>query len=263
MLVDTHAHLHFRDYNAARPDHKHDVPELDEVLANAKKAGVDTIITVGTDEADSYAAVELSRRYHHIYATVGLHPHDTKDPLKDAEAFKKLAGDPKVVAIGECGLDYFRNHSTKEDQEQMFRVQIELALAVEKPMVWHVRDAFDDFFRIVDEYDGLKGIVHCFTSNRSNAQKAIDRGFLIALNGIMTFTKDEEQLAAAKIIPLESLVLETDCPFLAPTPHRGKPNQPSYLSDTAEFLAQLRGESFEELSEATSHNALRLFKIAA
>jgi TatD DNase family protein len=261
-LIDTHAHIHFRDYASARPDSKHPLPELDEVLANAKAAGVETIITVGTDEEDSQGAVDMAHEYDHVYATVGLHPHDGRLPLKDEAHFRELAHDPRVVAIGECGLDYSSDHVSKADQEKAFRYQIELAGEAGKPMVWHVRDAFDDFFKVVDDYPGINGIVHCFTSDRFNMQKAVDRGFLIALNGIMTFTKDEEQLAAAKAIPLNSLVLETDCPFLAPAPHRGKPNQPSYLRDTAEFLARLRGESLGELSEATTANALRLFNIA-
>ncbi len=252
MLIDTHAHLHFRD---AYKDN------LDQVLANAKAVGVETIINVGVDEADSYAAVELAKKYDHIYATVGLHPHDAKERLKDVEGFKKLAQDSKVVAIGECGLDYFRNLSPKAEQEEIFRQQIELALEIGKPMVWHVRDAFDDFFRIVDDYSGLKGIVHCFTSNRADMQKAVDRGFLVALNGIMTFTKDPNQLEAAKALPLDHLVLETDCPFLTPAPHRGKPNEPAFVKLTAEFLAKLRGESYDELASVTTANAKRLLGI--
>lgn len=251
MLVDTHAHIHFDDYSNS-----------DEILAAAKTAGVEKIVTVGVDAADSAKAVEFAQVHNSVYATVGLHPHDAKHGDGAAqELLIKLASQPKVVAIGECGLDFYRNLSSREEQEKTFRFQIELAQKNDLPMVWHVRDAFEEFFEIVDEYPGLKGIVHCFTSNRANMEKAVQRGFLVALNGIMTFTKDESQLEAAKNLPLTNLVLETDCPFLTPVPLRGKPNQPAYIKFTAEFLAKLRGESFEELAEASSSNACRLLRL--
>ncbi|HSX47929.1 MAG TPA: TatD family hydrolase [Candidatus Nanoarchaeia archaeon] len=249
MLVDTHAHIHFDDFS-------------DDVLSAAKAAGVEKIVTIGVDAADSAKAVEFAQAHDNVYATVGLHPHDAKHGNEAAQAqLSKLAGESKVVAIGECGLDFYRNLSDKHSQEKTFRYQIELAQKNNLPMVWHVRDAFDEFFKIVDEYSGLRGIVHCFTSNRANMEKAIERGFMVALNGIMTFTRDESQLNAAKNLPLSNLVLETDCPFLTPVPLRGKPNQPAYIKFTAEFLAKLRAESFEELAEASSSNAVRLLRL--
>ncbi len=247
MLVDTHAHLHFRDDYSER---------LDDVLASARTAGVDKIVSVGTGVEDSRAAIELASRYDQLYATVGLHPHEANQGRAAFEELAALAAQPKVVAIGEAGLDYYYNHSSKADQEAAFRFQIELALQHGLPMVWHVRDAFDDFFRIIDDYPSVRGIVHCFTSTTENMRKATDRGFYIALNGIMTFIKDPTQLEMAKAVPLDRLVLETDCPFLTPSPHRGKPNEPAYIKLTAEFLADLRGERFEELSAATSQNAI-------
>lgn len=252
MLVDTHAHIHFGDLSG----------RLDAVLANAKAAGVDRIVTVGVDAEDSTAAIALAKRYEQVYATVGLHPHDAKHGDAAAEQkLAELAADPKVVAIGECGLDFFKNFSDKPDQEKTFRYQIELALKLDKPMVWHVREAFDEFFAIVDEYPGIRGIVHCFTSNSANMQKAVDRGFMVALNGIMTFTKDDSQLEAAKLLPLDNLVLETDCPYLTPAPKRGQVNEPANVKLVAEFLANLRGESFQELSESSSQNAARLLRL--
>jgi TatD DNase family protein len=249
MLVDTHAHLHFDERYA---------DQLDAVLARAKTEGVGKIVTVGVNATDSAAAVELAGEYDQVWATVGLHPHEAKEGKAALEAISELVTKPKVVAIGECGLDYFYNHSDKADQEAAFRFQIELAQRHNLPMVWHVRDAFDDFFRIIDDYSNVQGIVHSFTSTRANLDKALEHGFLIALNGIMTFTKDTEQLEAAKAVPLNRLVLETDCPFLTPVPHRGQPNEPAYIKFTAEFLAKLRGESVEQLSAATSYNAVKL-----
>ena len=253
MLIDTHAHIHFDDY-AAR---------LDEVLANAEAAGVERIVTVGVTATDSVKAAALAEKHDHVYATVGHHPHDAKALDAAAEQqLRKLAKHPKVVAVGECGLDYFRDLSPRGDQEAAFRFQIELALENDLPMVWHVRDAFDQFFEIVDQYDGLRGIVHCFTSSRANMEKAVARGFLVALNGIMTFTKDRSQLEAAKHLPLDHMALETDCPFLTPVPKRGQVNEPANVKLVAEFLADLRGESFEALSKTTSLNAQRLLKLA-
>lgn len=251
MLVDTHAHIHFPE------------TELAPVLRRAAEAGVDRIICVGVNPEDSAQAIALASRHDHIYATVGLHPHDAKDGAAARKTLAQLAAQPKVVAIGECGLDYYRNLSPAADQESMFRFQIELALGHGLPMVWHVRDAFDDFFRIVDDYGDLRGVVHCFTSNRANMEKAVERGFMVALNGIMTFTRDQSQLEAARALPLANLVLETDCPFLTPVPLRGQPNEPAYLKLTAQFLAELRQEDFSQLAAATSANAERLFGLIA
>lgn len=251
MLVDTHAHLHFDDYAA----------QIDQVLEAAQKAGVNKILTVGVDEQDSAKAVGFAQEYENVWATVGLHPHDAKNGQPAMEVIAELAQSAKVVAIGECGLDYYRNLSDKDDQLTAFRFQIELALKLNKPLVFHVREAFDDFFKILDSYQGVRGVVHSFTSDRANMEKAVERGLYIALNGIMTFTKDDLQLEAAKAVPLEKLLLETDCPFLAPMPLRGKVNEPANLKLTAQFLASLRGEEIEELSAATTANAEKLFSI--
>ncbi len=271
MLVDTHAHLHHQGLNE----------RVDEAVQAARDAGVGTIINVGVTASDSRQCVELVEKFDNMYATVGLHPHDAEFDHPDTalKTLDELASHPKVVAIGECGLDYFNpNQDPERDpaalrrrQEPVFRAQIELALKHNLPMVWHIRpstgsgdsgggakDAFDDFFEIIDQYPGIRGIVHCFTSTRAHMDKAVDRGFLIALNGIMTFTKDPDQTEMARAVPLDNLVLETDCPFLAPVPMRGKTNEPAFLKLTADFLAQLRGESLEDLARATSANASTL-----
>ena len=177
------------------------------------------------------------------------------------ETVKTLATNPKVVAIGECGLDYYYNHSSKEDQLAAFKFQIELAQHAGKPLIFHVREAFDDFFEVVDSYQNLSGVVHCFTADITTMNKVLERGFYIAFNGIMTFTKDQSQLEAAKACPIDKMLLETDCPFLTPAPHRGQRNEPANIKVIAEFLADLRGESFEQLSTATTKNAETLFRI--
>ncbi len=250
MLIDTHAHVHQANFT----------DDLDEVLERAKTAGVGQMLAVGVNAADSVAAVEFAHRHDHVSATIGLHPHDAAaDDVTSALAtLAKLADDSRVVAVGECGLDYSRD-SRRVEQEPLFRAQIELALAKNLPMVWHVRDAFNDFFKIVDSYQDLRGVVHCFTADEVTLKGALQRGFFVAFNGIMTFTKDESQLAAAKACPLDRLLLETDCPYLSPVPKRGQRNEPANVRLVAEFLARLRGQSLEELASATTANAERLF----
>jgi TatD DNase family protein len=261
MLIDTHAHIHFDEFrDEALPDGQFG-DALDEVLNAAHDAGVDKIICVGVNEVDSGQAIALAKAYEHIWATSGLHPHEADSGYEALEEVARLANLDKVVAIGECGLDYFKSETTKEDQERVLRFQIELGLELDLPMVFHVRDAFDDFFRLIDEYEGVRGVVHSFTAGTSELHGALERGFYIALNGIMTFTKDERQLEAAKIVPSDRLVIETDTPFLAPVPLRGRRNEPANLAVTAKFLAELRGEAYEDLADSTTTNAETLFGI--
>ncbi|HEX3082721.1 MAG TPA: TatD family hydrolase [Candidatus Saccharimonadia bacterium] len=251
MLIDTHAHIHFEEFR----------PELDDVLTRAHEAGVGKIMTVGCNDTDSAQAVAVARAYDNVWATVGLHPHDADRGYEALEEVARLAEFEKVVAIGECGLDNFRSETSAEDQERALRFQIELGLERGLPMVFHVRDAFPEFFAILDEYEGVRGLVHCFTAGTKELEGSLARGLSIALNGIMTFTKDEHQLEAARRVPLDRLVLETDCPFLAPVPLRGKRNEPANIAHTAAFLAKLRGEALEDLEATTSRNAERLFGI--
>ncbi len=253
-LVDTHCHIHFGDYGL----------NPDEVIESAKLVGVNRLLCVGCTLEDSQGAVEFAQNRDNCWATIGLHPHEgavyagDKQALKD---FESLATKPKVVAIGETGLDYYYNHSPKDKQRELFEFQLHIAQKYNLPLIFHVRDAFDDFFAILSHFEGIRGVVHSFTANRTVLDKILQKGLYIGLNGIMTFTKDEEQLEAAKAVPLKNLLLETDAPFLTPRPYRGTICQPKHVRVVSEFLADLRSETLEELSAATTQNAKTLFGI--
>lgn len=251
MLIDTHCHIHSADYQL----------DPEEVIERAKVAGVEQLVCVGTDVVDSVRAVEFVAEREGCFASVGLHPHDAK--LSDIEQQKlaPMATSDKVVAIGECGLDYFYNHSPKEDQIKALEFQMGLALENKLPMIFHVREAFDDFWPIFDAHPNLTGIIHSFSAGRAELDQVLQRGLYVGLNGIMVFTKNEDQLEAASRVPLDRLLLETDSPFLTPPPFRGKINQPKHVEIVARFLSELRGESFSELARATTENAKLLLKI--
>jgi TatD DNase family protein len=253
-LFDTHCHIQFADYPL----------ETSSVLAAAETMGVTRLIAVGCALQDSQAAVEFATRHENVWASVGLHPHEGARYVHDHHAlqqFRDLVAKNKVVAIGETGLDYYYEHSPKKDQINLLRFQLDLATEHNLPLIFHVRDAFKDFWPIFDDYKGLNGVIHSFTSNIADLEQILSRGLLVGLNGIMTFTKDIGQLEAAKTIPLQNLVLETDAPFLTPVPFRGKICEPKHVRNVGEFLADLRGESLEILAKATTNNAKRLFGI--
>jgi TatD DNase family protein len=251
MLIDTHSHIHFDEF-------AHD---LDDLLDRAHARGVDKMLCVGVNDTDSAQAVAVARAFQNLYSTVGLHPHDADRGYEGLEEIARLADFESVVGIGECGLDYYRSETTKDEQERALRFQIELAIEKGLPLVFHVRDAFEDFWRITDDYPESRGVVHCFTAGVPELEGSLRRGYFIALNGIMTFTKDQRQLDAARLVPLDRLLLETDCPFLTPVPLRGTRNEPANIALTAEFLANLRGEALEDLATQTSRNAEKLFRI--
>lgn len=262
-LVDTHCHIQ----NAGQADGMWaKQPELlpKQLIANANEAGVSQLICVGCTAEDSQAAIELAAQEPSCWASVGIHPHEAKDYVGQTarlKSFASLVSSPKVVAIGEAGLDYFYNHSSKADQLKILRFQLELAQKHNLPMIFHVREAFDDFWPVFDEFAGLTGVLHSFTANEAVLQQALSRGLYIGLNGIMTFTKQADQLAMAKAVPLSKLLLETDAPFLTPNPFRGKICEPKHVRVTAEFLGQQRGESLAELATATTQNAQTLFNL--
>jgi len=272
-LTDTHCHIHEALPEAADfgDEGVHKVWERDgkkrnplAMIREAKAAGVDRLICVGCTVEDSELAVKFVGPRDGLWASVGIHPHETKRYSDNPEAlarFAALAGSPKVVAIGECGLDYFYNHSPKAAQIQLLRFQLELAKKHNLPVIFHVRDAFEDFWPIFDEYEGIRGVIHSFTAGQKELEQILARGLYVGLNGIMTFTKNLEQLAAAKAVPTDRILLETDAPFLTPEPERGKVCESKHVRLTAEFLADLRGESLEALAASSSKSATALFSL--
>ncbi|HZP55822.1 MAG TPA: TatD family hydrolase [Candidatus Saccharimonadales bacterium] len=254
-LVDTHCHLQFEKYRDRE----------NEILASASKAGVKKLICVGTTLEDSKNAVSLAKQKKVIWASVGIHPHEAASFLADRSSSKKLkqaAMEPRVVAIGETGLDYYRQISSREDQMSALRAHIELGIELSLPVIFHVRDAWDDFYQIFDSYKDVRGVIHSFSSDINNLEKILERKLYVGLNGIMTFTKDQTQLEAAKAVPLDKLLLETDAPFLTPAPFRSTLCEPKHILTTAQFLANLRNESLEVLASATTANASELFKLS-
>ncbi len=255
-FIDTHCHLHFDNYDQDRYI----------VLKNSATAGVRRIICVGCSLADSQRAIDFAAKNKNVWATAGAHPHDGADYLTNPNSgaiLQKLLKQPKVVAVGEIGLDYFHENTPKADQQKVFKAQIEIGLPSGLPFVFHVRDAWEDFWPIFDSYSGIRGVVHSFSAHPSNLKEVLSRGLYVGLNGIMTFTKDSEQLEAAKQVPLDKLLLETDAPFLAPKPFRGSRCEPKHVFNVAEFLANLRGESMNDIANASTANAEKIFNLAA
>lgn len=253
QLIDTHCHLQFGKLNA----------RLKEVLRDAKKAEVTKIICVGTTLADSRQATEIASEHNNVWTAAGVHPHDARSYVEDSDSkdtFIKILNTPRTVAVGEIGLDYYKDYCPRELQIKALRSQIEASLELELPYIFHVRDAFSDFWPIFDEYKIKRAVIHSFTAGTKTLNQILDREIYVGLNGIMTFTRDHAQLDAAKAVPLKSLMLETDAPFLTPKPHSGI-CEPKHVRTTAEFLAKLRGESLEQLADATSKNARELFGI--
>ena len=194
---------------------------------------------------------------------VGLHPHDATHGVAAIDDLKTLLADEKgrVVAIGECGLDYFYDNSPREKQIEMFEAQLQLALDHELPVIFHVREAFDDFWPILRNFSGIRGELHSFTDNQANLEKGLSENLYIGVNGISTFTKDEKQQVVFDMIPMEKMLLETDAPFLTPAPHRGKVNEPAFVRHVAEYHANRRGVELEHLARVTSANATKLFSL--
>ena len=266
-LVDTHCHIQSIGQNEG----EHTTRQLwaksglkaDQVIDAAVQVGVTRLICVGCDLADSQLAVDFVTERDSCWVSIGIHPHAAKHHLSGEKLaeFAALAERPKVIAIGECGLDYYYGHSPKADQLKVLEFQLELASTARLPLIFHVREAFDDFWPAVDNFSDVKGVLHSFTDNAANLAKGLEHGFYIGVNGIATFAKDNDLLTVYKSIPLEHLLLETDAPFLTPAPHRGSINEPQRITDVAAFLAGLRDEDLEELARATTYNARRLFAI--
>jgi TatD DNase family protein len=261
MLIDSHAHLDTPAFDADRT----------EVIARAQAAGVELFLEIaGSDVAQGSLpnGIALAEQHDFIYAAIGLHPHEASlyDEALEQE-FLQLIQHPKVIGWGEIGLDYYYDHSPRDVQQRVFQRQLELALQVNKPAIIHTRDAEDDTIQILRaswfERGGAQcgGIIHCFTGTQKLADAALAMGFHISFSGVVTFKNAHELRAVAASVPLDRLLVETDCPYLAPVPYRGKRNEPAFVKETAAFLAQLRGISFEEMAELTSANFKRLFRL--
>lgn len=238
--------------------------QADAVLAEAHANDVGHLLCVAVD-LESYPAVrELAQRYPEVYASVGLHPNHEAEQEPTVDQLIELAADPGVVAIGETGLDYFRSEGELEWQRDRFRLHISAAKQANKPLIIHSRNAREDTIRLLREEgaDAVGGVMHCFVEDYATAEAAMEMGFYISFSGIVTFKNAKVVQGAAREVPLQRLLVETDAPYLAPVPYRGKPNQPAYVRHTAEFLAALRGESYAELAEQTTQNFFTLFRDA-
>lgn len=254
MFIDTHVHLNADQYEE----------DLEEVIQRAKEAKVEKMVVIGFDRKTIERAMELAERYSFIYAVVGWHPVDAVDCTeKDLEWIEDLAAHPKVVAIGETGLDYHWDKSPKDVQQEVFRKQIALAKRVKLPIIIHNRDATADVLQILKEESAheVGGIMHCFGGSVETARESIALNFMISLGGPVTFKNAKKPKEVAEAISLEHLLIETDAPYLAPHPYRGKRNEPSYVPLVAEEIARLKGISVEEVAAATTANAKNFFKL--
>ncbi|HTX59257.1 MAG TPA: TatD family hydrolase [Verrucomicrobiae bacterium] len=253
-MIDTHCHLHDRQYDADR----------DEAVSRARVAGVGAMVTIGCDLADSERALATAREYG-LRASIGIHPHEAKDAPDDvAAAFAPLLADPNAVAIGETGLDYYYDNSPREAQARVLRAQIAIARERDLPVVFHQRDAFDDFVAILRDAfaPGMRGVVHCFTGDTSQARIFVEEfGLLLGIGGVLTFKTADALRRAVRDVGAESIVLETDCPYLAPVPMRGKRNEPAYLAYTLAKLAEVLECGADEVRAITDRNARSLLRL--
>jgi TatD DNase family protein len=253
MLIDSHAHLEMKEFDSDRR----------EVIERARQSGIDCIVTVGTNLSLSRKALSIARHYENIYATVGVHPHDVAK-LDDTsfDELKAMAQDPKVVAYGEIGLDYFRNLSPREQQIEMFGRQLELAAELKLPVIIHDRDAHEETLSLIKSSSVRRGVFHCFSGDWAMARQCIDLGFYISVPGVVTFNKSTVLREVVRQAPLDALLLETDCPYLTPVPHRGKRNEPSFIIHTAKKVAEIKGMTWEDLAQTATRNTRKLFGLA-
>ena len=266
MYTDSHAHLDGKRFDADRA----------EVLARANAAGIATILAIGNGDGPGTGtldcAVKLAQRHEGVYATVGIHPHEAAlAKQEDFDQLERLARDPKVIAWGEIGLDYFYDHSPRDVQQRVFMQQMEMARSAKLPIVIHCRpsdnseNAWDDLLRLLREHwasSDLGGVLHCFTGTVEHARAALDLGFVISFAGNITYPKAQNIRDAASMVPLDRMFIETDCPYLAPVPHRGQRNEPAYVVETARRIGELRGISAEGVGRQTSANFYEFFEIS-
>ncbi len=254
MLVDSHCHLDDPQFDSDR----------DAVIERARAAGVERILAVGTGKGppDLDAGIRLAERHDFIHATVGVHPHDaSKATAGTFENLWRLLAHPKVVGVGEIGLDYHYDFSPRETQRDVFTAQLKMACGAGKPVIIHTREAWDDTITLLMDHwkPELHGIMHCFSGGPEEAETVLSMGFHVSFAGVVTFPKAHRVQAAARVVPRELMLVETDAPYLAPVPHRGRRNEPAFVAATARKLAELRAETFEEIAAATTANFLRLF----
>lgn len=253
MLIDSHCHLNYKGL----------IEDQRNVLERARAAGVGLMLNIATRESEWDAVLGTALHESDVWATVGIHPHEADEhPHIDTAKLVERAAHPRVVGIGETGLDYYYDHSDRDRQQKSFRAHIAAARETGLPIVVHTRDAEEDTLAILRDEMGkgtYSGVIHCFTASGAFADAAMALGLYISISGIVTFKNAKDLQETATRLPLDKLLVETDSPFLAPVPHRGKPCEPAFVADTARFLATLRGESIEQLTEATSANFLTLF----
>ncbi len=252
-LIDTHCHLTFEQL----------AEDVDAVVARSKAAGVVGWLTVGTDPQQNRKAIELADRFENMYAAVGIHPHDAKNVIADIlTELKELAQNEKVVAIGETGLDFHYNFSNQSDQKRAFAAHLKIAKELNLPVIIHCREAFDETMEILDRFgQGLKGVVfHCFSGSAQQAKIVLDYGFYISFTGVVTFKNADITRQAAKIVPADRLMLETDCPYMSPEPMRKqKINEPALMLHTAEYLAELKGMDLADFADAVTATSRAFF----
>jgi len=257
-LIDSHAHIDFPQFAEDR----------EAMLKRARAAGVKTLLAIGTGPGPEKldAAIPYAEAHDWIYTTVGIHPHEAKEVTPThLDTLATLAKHPKVIAWGEIGLDYYYGHSPRDVQERVFRQQMELAQAAKLPIIIHCRDAWADCLKVLEDAwkpTGLGGILHCFTSTVEDAQRGLDMGFLVSFTGNVTYPKAQSIRDVAKALPLSNILIETDAPYLAPQPYRGKRNEPAYVAEVAKALASVRDLQAEEIATATSENFRRFFGLA-
>jgi TatD DNase family protein len=246
-LTDSHCHLDDAQFAADR----------EATIARAQAAGVETMLAIGTGDGppDLETAIRLADRYPFISATIGVHPHDASKATPETfDQLRRLAAHPKVVALGEIGLDYHYDLSPRDVQRSVFATQLEIAAEANLPIVIHTREAWDDTIVLLRAHWQGPGVLHCFTGAPEQARQALDLGFYLAFGGVITFPKAEATRESARLTPLDRLLIETDCPYLAPVPHRGKRNEPAFILDTVKYLASIRFTSPEEIAAATTRN---------
>jgi TatD DNase family protein len=255
MLIDSHAHLDMEEFN----------PDRDRVIDAALSSDIRRIITIGIDVESSIAGIKLAQAYPPVFATVGIHPHNADNVTKeDLAQISLLLDSEKVIGVGEIGLDFYRNRSSRQNQINLFKQQLEIAMSLNLPVVMHARESHADILKTLSSFkeNSLTGVIHCFSGDYNLAKTYIEKGYYISIPGTVTYKNANQIRDVVSRVPLHRILLETDSPFLAPVPYRGKRNEPSYLVNTALEVAKIRGISFEAVSTQTTENVCKLFNLS-